>query len=103
VDSASGRGCGSLSEREGWTMKSADHGGRRDRETRRQVVVAWAVAAILVGALALTVPSRSGDESVARLWSVAPAAGDMRHKALDAEGPSSDDACSERDYANERC
>jgi hypothetical protein len=70
----------------------------------RDVVVAWTVAMMLVGALVLTVPNHAGERSMpAGLWSLARAAGHTHASARDAEGPKSDEACSERDYANERC
>jgi hypothetical protein len=69
-----------------------------------QVVVAWTVAVVLAGALVLTLPNRDKEGSPAELWSVAPTAGShARQKAPDAEGPVGDQACSDRDYANERC
>jgi len=71
----------------------------------REVGAAWAVAVVLAGALVLTVPRRDGQNLVPSLWSLSPVAGGHVHqRTTDAEGPVSDDeACSDRDYVNERC
>ena len=70
---------------------------------RRDVVVAWAMAAVLAGALVFWTPSHDKQAPPASLWSLAPTASYAHHQAADPEGPASDEACSDRDYANERC
>ena len=93
----------SLAIADGWTMTSGQRGGR-GLGAWREVVLAWAVATVLAGALLVTVPNHDKEGSPARLWSLAPTAGaHLQQTAPDAEGPRSDEACSDRDYANERC
>jgi hypothetical protein len=59
---------------------------------------------VLAGALLLMVPHRGGQIPVVSLWSLSPvAAGHVHQRTTDAEGPVSDEACSDRDYVNERC
>jgi hypothetical protein len=66
--------------------------------------MAWAVVVVLAGALVLVLPNHENKSSTARLWSPASAGVVQAHsKTPDAEGPISDEACSDRDYANERC
>jgi len=86
----------SLAIAEGWTMTSTDRGARRE------IIIAWATAAVLAGALVLAVPNHDKEGSAASLWPLAPAAG-AHQKAADPEGSGSNEACSDRDYANERC
>ena len=70
----------------------------------REVGTVWALAMILAGALLLAVPRHGGEGPPANVWSISPAAGAHAHRRLpDAEGPASDQACSDRDYANELC
>ncbi len=91
----------SLAIAEGWNM-TGPRGGR-GWSSWREVAAAWAVAAVLAGALLLTVPRHDLQSPPASLWSISPAAGSHAHrKAPDAEGPA-DEACSDRDYANELC
>ncbi len=70
---------------------------------RRDVVVAWAMAVVLASALVLTVPSHDEQGPSGSPLPLASAAGQIHPKAADSEGPSSDETCSDRDYANERC
>jgi hypothetical protein len=78
-------------------------GGRRWGRWH-DVVVAWAAAVVLACVLVLTLPNHDKEGSPAELWSVAPTAGShAQQKVPDAEGSISDQACSDRDYANERC
>jgi anti-sigma-K factor RskA len=93
----------SLAIREGWAMTSTAPTGGPRRSAWREVVVAWAMAAVLAGALVLTVSHHDKEGSDAGLWSLAPAASHAHQKAADPEGPGSDETCSDRDYANERC
>lgn len=89
---------------EGWNMIGTGPKGGRDWGAWREVGMAWAVAMVLAGALLLTVPRHHTQLPTAGLWSLSPAAGGYLHKkAQDAEGPAADDACSDRDYANELC
>jgi hypothetical protein len=90
---------------EGWTMIGTGSKGGRDRGAWREVGMAWAVAVVLAGALLLTaVPRHDTQAPPASLWSLSPAAGGHLHKkAQDAEGPTGDEACTDRDYANELC
>jgi hypothetical protein len=87
----------------GWTlMPRGGDKSVRARSAWREVAVAWVWAAALIGALVMAMPIR-GAERVPRLWSLAPAAGHVHARGADAEGPASDEACSDRDYASERC
>lgn len=79
----------------------APAGGPR-RSTWREVVVAWTMAAVLVGVLVLTVSHHDKEGPAAGLWSLAPAS-HAHQKTADPEGPAGDETCSDRDYANERC
>ncbi|HKX06908.1 MAG TPA: hypothetical protein VJN67_01880 [Stellaceae bacterium] len=89
---------------EGWNMIGTGPKGDRDRRAWREVGMAWAVAVVLAGALLLTVPRHQVQLPTASLWSLSPAAGGHLHKkAQDAEGLADDEACSDRDYANELC
>ena len=89
---------------EGWNMIGTDRKGARDWSAWREVGMAWAVAVVLAGALVLTVPRHDTQAPPASLWSLSPAAGGHLHKkAHDAEGPTGDEACTDRDYANELC
>lgn len=94
----------SLAIAEGWTMASSGLKGQRGRGGWREVIVAWAVATALAGALVSTLPGQNKEGAPQRLWSLAPAAAGHTHlKATDDEGPVGEEACSDRDYANERC
>ena len=94
----------SLAIAEGWTMASSGLKDRHGRGGWHEVIVAWTVAAALAGALVLTLPNQNKEGSPQRLWSLAPAAASHPHlKATDDEGPVGDEACSNRDFANERC
>jgi len=87
----------SLAIREGRAMTStAPRGGPR-RTAWREVVVAWAMAAALVGVLVLTVSHHDKEGSAA------PTTSHAHQKTADPEGPGSDETCSDRDYATERC
>jgi hypothetical protein len=89
---------------EGWNMIGTGHKGGRDWAAWREVGMAWAVAAVLAGALLLTVPHHATQAPPASLWSLSPtASGHLHKKAQDAEGPTGDEACTDRDYANELC
>ncbi len=89
---------------EGWKMIGSGPRSGRDWGAWREVAIAWAVAVVLAGALLLTVPRHDTQVPPASLWSLSPAAGGHLHKkAQDAEGPAGDEACSDRDYANELC
>jgi hypothetical protein len=88
---------------EAWNMASTGPREGRLWGAWRDVVMAWAVGMVLAGALLLAVPSH-GRQSAPSLWSLSPAAGSHIHKkAFDAEGATGDEACSDRDYANELC
>ncbi|HXP77073.1 MAG TPA: hypothetical protein VN823_23255 [Stellaceae bacterium] len=91
----------SLAIVDGWNMTSTGPEGRHGRGAWREVVVAWAAAAVLAGALVLSLPSHRRESSSASPWSLAPAAGVFVHQ--DDEDPPGDEACTDRDYANERC
>ena len=94
----------SLAIAEGWNMTGIDPKGARAWGAWREVVTAWAVAVVLAGALLVTLPSHDRLSPPANLWSLSSAAGGHVHaKASDSEGPKSDETCSDRDYANERC
>jgi hypothetical protein len=93
----------SLAIREGWAMTSTAPTGGPRWTAWREVVVAWAMAAVLVGVLVLTVSHHDKEGSAAGLWSLAPTASHAHQKTADPEGPGSDETCSDRDYANERC
>ncbi len=89
---------------EGWNMKGSRREAERGWGAWRDVVVAWMVAAGLAGTLLLTVPRHDRPGPPASLWSLSPSAGPHAHRtAPDAEDPSGEDACSDRDYANELC
>jgi hypothetical protein len=89
---------------EGWTMTGNGPRGGRDGSNWREVATAWAVAVVLAGALVLTVPRHTAESPPASIWSINPSAGGHVHQPTsDAEGPTADQACSDRDYANERC
>jgi len=84
-------------------MASTGHRGGRASGAWRDVIVAWTVATLLAGALLLSMPSHERP-GIPGLWSLSPAAGASVHeKASDAEGSAGDEACSDRDYVNERC
>jgi hypothetical protein len=75
---------------------------KRGHSGWRAVAAAWMVAVALTGALVLV--QREGNAgSAASLRSLAAAARLAHLKAVDPEGPTSDETCSDRDYANERC
>jgi len=94
----------SLAIAEGWNMASTGQRGGRASGAWRDVIVAWTVATLLAGALLLSIPSHDRRAVPVNLWSLSPAAGNQVHKKIfDAEGPTGDEACSDRDYANERC
>lgn len=94
----------SLAIAEGWTMTRNGLRGRGNWSNWRAVVAAWAVAVVLAGALILAVPRHDSESPPANIWSISPAAGGHKHQPrADAEGPIMDQACSDRDYANERC
>ena len=83
-------------------MMNAASLSKRDRSRWRAVAAAWMMAAALTGALVLV--QREGTAgSAASLRSPAAAARLAHLKAADPEGPTSDETCSDRDYANERC
>jgi len=85
-------------------MASTSPEGARGWSAWREVGAAWAVAVVLAGALVLTVPRRDGQNLVPSLWSLSPVAGGHVHqRTTDDEGPIGDQACSDRDYVNERC
>ena len=89
---------------EGWIMKGSGARAVRAWNAWREVGAAWALAAALAGALLLTLPSQDRPGAQENLWSLSPAAGMHVHKkSLDAEGPASDESCSDRDYAHELC
>jgi hypothetical protein len=92
----------SLAIAEGWNMASTGPRGRA-WSAWREVITAWTVALLLAGGLLLTVPSHERS-ALPSLWSLSPSAGSHLHKrAFDAEGPTDNEACTNRDYANERC
>src|SRR5215470_5047122 len=93
----------SLAIAQGWNMTSAISKREPDRSAWREVAAAWAVAAALAGALVLTVPNHGNEGSTAGLRSPVPAASSAHQTAADPEGPGGDEACADRDYANERC
>lgn len=87
-----------------WIMTNAGpKAGPQLGAWRRDVVVTWAMATVLAGALAFWTSSHDKQTMPAIPWSLAPTAGHAHHLAADPEGPASDEACSDRDYANERC
>ena len=89
---------------EGWNMIGTGPKGERDWGAWREVGMAWAVAVVLAGALLLTVPRHDKEAPLASLWALSPTAGGHLHKkAQDAEGPTGEEACTDRDYVNERC
>jgi|GEM_PF-3317371 hypothetical protein len=93
----------SLAIADGWMMTSSGPKGR-ERAAWREVLVAWAAAAMLVGALLWSAPSHHTSGSLSGISSVRPAAGGYAHDNTgDDEDPVGDQACSDRDYANERC
>ena len=93
----------SLAITEGWNMLGTVLKEARSRPWR-EVIAAWAVATVVAGVLLLTLPSHDRPDSQENLWSLNPAAGTHAHKkASDAEGPTDEQACSDRDYANELC
>jgi len=66
--------------------------------------VAWAAAAVLAGVLAVAMKHDNSGSPAAAMSSLTPAAGGHVHKkTTDDEGPAGEEACSDRDYANERC
>lgn len=94
----------SLAIVDGWNMTSIGPESRHGRGVWREVIVAWAAAAVLAGALVLSLPNHRKESLSASPWSLAPTAGgSVQQKALDDEGPTGDEACTDRDYANERC
>jgi hypothetical protein len=78
-------------------------GPRPDWTTWREVLAAWTVAVVLAGALLLSMPRHDAGTPPANIWSLSPAAGHPHHASADAEGPFTDQACTDRDYASERC
>ena len=94
----------SLAIAEGWNMTGIGPRGERNRGAWREVAAAWGVAAVIAGALLLTLPNHDRSGSQETLGSLSPAAGTHAHeKASDAEGPADEETCSDRDYANELC
>lgn len=94
----------SLAIAEGWDMASTGHKNARASGAWRDVIVAWTVATLLAGALLLSIPNHERRDGAINLWSLSPAAGNHVHKKVfDAEGPTGDEACTDRDYVNERC
>lgn len=93
----------SLAMTEGWNMTSTGPKGGPDRGPWRDVAVAWTLAAVLAGALVLTITSHDRVGPPANLWSLAPSAGHAHQKAADPEDAAGDETCSDRDYANELC
>ena len=88
---------------EGWAMTSTAPTSGPQRSAWREVVVAWATAAVLTGVLVLTLSHQDREGSATSSWALAPGAHHTHHKAADPEGPGGDDTCSDRDYVNERC
>lgn len=89
---------------EGWTMTGDGPRAGGDWRNWRGVVAAWSLAAVLAGGLLLSVPRHDHQNLPTSLWSLSPGAGTpARARASDAEGPTDTQACSDRDYANERC
>ena len=90
---------------EGLKMASTGPRGQRGRSAWREVIMAWAAAAVLAGVLAVAMVKHDDRGSAtAAMSSMTPAAGGHVHKQVtDDEGPASEEACSDRDYANERC
>jgi hypothetical protein len=86
-------------------MASTGPNGQRGRSAWREVIMAWAAAAVLAGVLAVAMAKHDDSGAPASaMSSLTPAAGGHVHKkAMDDEGPASEEACSDRDYANERC
>jgi hypothetical protein len=75
---------------------------KRDHSGWRAVAGAWMVAAALIGALVLV--QREGKAGSAASLPLHAAAAHLAHvKVADPEGPTTDETCSDRDYANERC
>ena len=93
----------SLAIREGWAMTSTAPTSGPQSSVWREVVVAWAMAAVLAGVLVLTVSHYHRQGSATSSWLLAPSAHHAHDKATDPEGPGGDETCSDRDYANERC
>jgi hypothetical protein len=97
-------GMTSLAMAEGWNMTGTGPKAARGWGTWREVSAAWAVAAVIAGALLVALPSHDRPGTQENLWSLSPAAGSHMHKsATDAEGPTDEKTCSDRDYANELC
>ena len=89
---------------QGRNMTGTGPRGGRDWSSWRAVVVAWTVAGVLASALLLSVPHRDAQTPPARVWSLSHAGGGHVHKrGPDAEGPTGEESCSDRDYANELC
>ena len=86
-------------------MASTGPKAQRGRSGWREVIMAWAAAVVLAGVLAVTMVKHDDSGSpAAAMPSLTPAAGGHVHKkAVDDEGPAGEEACSDRDYANERC
>jgi hypothetical protein len=94
----------SLAIAEGWNMIGTGPRDRQDWSNWREVVAAWIVAAVLASALLVSVPRHDRPGPPASLWSLSPTAdGHAYKRAPDAEGPTGDQACSDRDYVNELC
>jgi hypothetical protein len=94
----------SLAIAEGWTMTGNGPSGSGNWSNWREVAAAWAVAVVLAGALLLGMPRHNAESPTDNIWSISPAAGGHTHQpSADEEGPITDQACSDRDYANERC
>ncbi len=85
-------------------MASTGPRGQRGRNAWREVIMAWAAAAVLASVLAVAMKHDYSGSPAAAMSSLTPAAGGHVHKQVtDDEGPASEEACSDRDYANERC
>jgi hypothetical protein len=94
----------SLAIAEGWNMVGAGQRGGRASGAWRDIIVAWTVATLLAGALLLSIPNHDRRDVPVNLWSLSPAAGTHLHKKASGAGESTgDEACSDRDYANELC
>ena len=91
----------SLVSGKGWIMTGPMDGRRWS--AWREVAVAWVVATLFAGALVLAVPTPHKEGSPASPSSLPFVAGHAHPKLPDAEGPRSDETCSDRDYVNERC
>ena len=88
---------------EGRAMTSTASRAGSHRSAWGEVVVAWAMAAALAGVLLLMVSDHDKESSATSSWPLTPSAHYAHQMAVDPEGPASDETCSDRDYANERC